>query len=451
MKKLLFLFLMVLVTNALTAQKKIVLQSIHCKSTLGPVMNYLLLPVTSQSFLSQLNHASLKYLDMPLSDTSKLPLQILQAESKPIDPFITVSAADTNSLHLYLTILEHTPYTFYALGKIEMPDSSTLKRIKSIFQFTALLVNHKKEVVLDKAIGISVSPGETQGIGIVSQNLLITQKGFTEISRIATQLLMQPSDDTEMLEIKAPSVFLRDDFLPFISATQHKTQVTLKKEMASFMYQDQSELWRAGEAVFEKIVFSGRNATKISNEIRKSILKTEDAVSSEFVFLRQEFRDVVRDKNYLLQLLFQISGAALTNSPADPSNRFPLHNMNYLLQDQDTVAAFSVATQSKDRLIHVYPNRIWNGYDTATTAVMGLMNQKIALNDDYLIQGTIRDSSFTIRCTGRNTLKEFLINDRLVCIAQGKFMPERFVHFDASLSPELLNQLFMIGFARFFE
>ena len=51
----------------------------------------------------------------------------------------------------------------------------------------------------------------------------------------------------------------------------------------------------------------------------------------------------------------------------------------------------------------------------------------------------------------RNTIKEIFLDKKLVCIAQGKFSIEKFVVFDASLSTELLNQLFMIGFNRFFE
>lgn len=48
-------------------------------------------------------------------------------------------------------------------------------------------------------------------------------------------------------------------------------------------------------------------------------------------------------------------------------------------------------------------------------------------------------------------VKEIFLDNTLVRIMQGKFSSKKFVLFDASLSPELLNRLFMIGFNRFFE
>jgi hypothetical protein len=70
----------------------------------------------------------------------------------------------------------------------------------------------------------------------------------------------------------------------------------------------------------------------------------------------------------------------------------------------------------------------------------------------YLVKGQIGKHRFSIKCSGfGNTVKEIYLDDTLICIAQGKFSPEKFVFFDASLSPELFNQLLMIGFNPFFE
>ena len=71
---------------------------------------------------------------------------------------------------------------------------------------------------------------------------------------------------------------------------------------------------------------------------------------------------------------------------------------------------------------------------------------------DYIASGKMGDLDFEIKCSGfRNTIKEIYLDKKLICIAQGKYSPEKFVIFDASLSPEMLNRLFMIGFNRFFE
>ena len=94
-----------------------------------------------------------------------------------------------------------------------------------------------------------------------------------------------------------------------------------------------------------------------------------------------------------------------------------------------------------------------NGFDTLTYQTNpGYQAAPWDVVYEYIVKGTMAKQDFTIKYSGiRNTIKEFYLNNTLVCIAQGKFSPEKFVLFDASLSPELLNRLFMIGFNRFFE
>ncbi|MEN9686596.1 MAG: hypothetical protein RLZZ28_2382, partial [Bacteroidota bacterium] len=79
-------------------------------------------------------------------------------------------------------------------------------------------------------------------------------------------------------------------------------------------------------------------------------------------------------------------------------------------------------------------------------------NMRIPVVFDYILSGKIGQHSFVIKCSGfKNNLKEIYLDEKIACIAQGKFSPEKFVLFNASLSPEILNQLFMIGFNRFLE
>ena len=127
-------------------------------------------------------------------------------------------------------------------------------------------------------------------------------------------------------------------------------------------------------------------------------------------------------------------------------------DFHYLFNGADTLAKFSIWKNIPCNN-EVSPSLIGNGYDTVSfyriKSRAARPNWKLGYY--YSVKGRIGNRPFTIQCGSMNTTKEIFLEDKLVCIAQGKFTIEKFVLFDASLSPELLNQLFMIGFNRFFE
>eukprot|EP01136_Pigoraptor_vietnamica_P018108 Opistho-1_new@64266 len=110
---------------------------------------------------------------------------------------------------------------------------------------------------------------------------------------------------------------------------------------------------------------------------------------------------------------------------------------------------------SQKKTNKIYPNTITNGYDStgfSTLPAFGNQQAEWPVMYRYVLNGSLAGTPFRIKCSGfDNSLREFFLADQLVCIAQGKFNPEKFVLFDASLSPEKLNQLFLIGFNRFLE
>ncbi|MEK7199831.1 MAG: hypothetical protein AAB212_07930, partial [Bacteroidota bacterium] len=157
---------------------------------------------------------------------------------------------------------------------------------------------------------------------------------------------------------------------------------------------------------------------------------------------------------YQLQLTTQIDPTNLPETESLLFTNFLSGNFHYLFQGKDTLAKFSILKNVTDKVNRVYTNILYNGYDSVSFYPVkpNGVSQGLPVIYDYQVEGVISNKPFGIKCSGSGEMvKEIFLDNTLVCIAQGKFSPEKFVLFDASLSPELLNRLFMIGFNRFFE
>lgn len=445
-RKLLFCLLSLSLLAAVQAQKKIVVEHIRCSSAQELTMLYCQLPETRKTFAGDLNTITQQYWHLPIADTGSLRWQ-LSANGTEKQKAV-FNNPDSSLLHLFLDIRESAPATMYFYLDPQLIDSNQAKQTKTVFLLTALLVNSRQQVLLNKTLTILVAEGDTPGIGMVADKVNVSPKAFTGILKTGFHVLLNPGNEVEQISMKASPAFLVDNVISPQVAAQPRIYVSAKKDIAVYGHNQQQEMIRLGEAVYRKIRLRGKDADQLPEQIVTAIKNTQNISRSDFVFLQQESRDVLRDRNYLLQLLAQI------NPDAANEARF-IHfipgNFNYLLHDKDTIAIFAIDRFVQEPGNKIFLTEVWNGFDSTSIARLWQREQWAPFEYNYTIGGMIGKNSFTIRSSPDNTVKIITYNARAVCIAQGKFMPERFVLFDASLSSELLNQLFIIGFTRFFE
>ena len=450
-KKILFFLLSCFVMQVLQAQKKVIPENIRCWSIYGPVMTYWQNEEIRRNFAGQLNTFLLKYHHLPLADTTQLAIQVLSENSKSDRIPLPVKDNDTSNLHMYLDIFENTPFAFFSHIEKTAKDSLLMNRAKSVFQIQLILAKSDR-VVFNNTLDIIISAGSTPGMGIVSNTVALTAKGFAELLKTGMNLLMNPENDLSQIEVTVSPAFVADNFIIAKTSQQPRVYVFTTKDISTYAYKNKSQMIRLGGALYEEIRIKGKNPDKLPDAIMEAIRKTDHFSVSDYVFLRQECRDVLQNKNYLLKLLVQIDPE---NRPANNSflfSNFVSGNFHYLFNEKDTVAIFAIEKAVTDPAKKIYINTISNGFDSASFVPIDTHQPVWPLVYDYVVKGKISKSNFSIKCCGyRNTIKEIYLDDKLICIAQGKFTPEKFVFFDASLSPELLNQLFMIGFNRFFE
>ncbi|MDB5211138.1 MAG: hypothetical protein JWQ30_1965 [Sediminibacterium sp.] len=459
MRKIILFLLLILCARVVQAQKNIVLEKMRCFSATGITMNYFKDEAIRKTIAAQLSKTLLQHHHLSLTDTSTLPnIEYLNSVGNlpPVDLAFT---RDDSRLHLYIDLFEIEPSTFFAYPD-NIPGDTTIKeRAKSVFLIKGSLINSDKTIAFSEQLNVVVSAAETQSMGIVYRyfggdgrlrQIVTPPKAFMELFKAATNILFNPANQLEMVEIKASPAYFAENFIIPNIFNQPKIFVSTIKNISTYNYAGSAEMIRLGPALYEEVMLKGKNPQKYPNDITTAIKNTAHYAGSDFVFLRQDCRDVIRDKNYLLKLTTQVDPENMQMAPFTFTN-FLTGKFHYLFQEKDTIARFNILKRIPDESKKLYPNRISNGNDTSFFTV-STANPEARVTYDYVATGTIGNQNFTIKCSGfTNTVKEIYLGNKLICIAQGKFSPEKFVVFDASLSPELLNQLFMIGFNRFFE
>lgn len=418
---------------------------------LGPVMNYFSLPDTRAVFIKQLNDQLSSKKNARISDTS-LRIVTLDQLKQYNTTNIYFTEADTNTHHLYIDMYEYEPNTFYYSQPQYLQDSLLFKRAKSVLQLAVLFADHEKKVISNEVLTICISPGSSSGFGIIPTTLALTPKGFTDILNLGIGRLLDEQNNTDMIEIKAPPPFYADNFiLPEISkypVTQTKSQ----KDIFSYERNGESEMIRLGDTFYEELIVKGKNKNIPDNsEMANAINATGNQGSSDFVQLRQECRDVLRDKNYTLKMVTEINPNFSFISQADVFTQFLPGLVHVLLKDTDTIARFTIHKNIGIPEKKIFVNKVSNGYDSSSVVNIGGSTAPRNVLFEYQINGLLGEQPFVIRCADRNSLKEIRFNDKEVAIAKGIYLPERIAVFDASLDTEKLNQLLMIAFSKFYQ
>lgn len=468
MRKFYFIIALIVYLLPASAQKKVILEQFGTYSMASPVMDYFKHEEIKSVFLKQLNNNLLKHRNAQLVD-QELRTTIAPKVKKSGAFNLPFTTADSSTWHMYLDLLEVATNIFYFVHPEFKEDSALLKRTVSVFDLQVLLINSKKEIILKELLTVCVTRGNSNGFGIQASALPLSNKGFTDMLNLAFERLLDPENKIGMLEIKAAPVFYVDNFLLPAISSYPVIQVSNKNDIASYKRDETDEVIRLGETLYDELLTKGKN----KNVADKSILSTAinstgRQSSSDFVQLRQESRDVLRDKNYTLKLLIEINPIFNYTNEDEVFTSFMPDSLHFLLKDEDTIAKFKIIKNTGlvagNKLIlkvnnadlgvenrMIYLNKLSNGYDSTSIFLMHPDNVTKKIFSEYVITGLIHNQPFTIMCSNKNSLKEFYLNQNNIAVAMGKFLPERIAVFDASLDKEILNQLMMIGFSRLFR
>ncbi|MDE3252216.1 MAG: hypothetical protein KGO92_05370 [Bacteroidota bacterium] len=456
MHKYLLLLLGSVSFHLLHAQKTIVWEELRCFDNNNSLTADLRQAELGKLIASQLNQTLEKKYGLTLSDTNSINLNFLDYNRIPPPVKPNFKDADTNHLHLYMDFLEVMPYRFF-LNEENLPRDTTLpKRAKTVFVMESWIITADKRIVQHEALSIVVSEALNTGIGTLYHNgiqfseLSVLPKTFAEFFRTASGMVLDPDNKLSLVEIQLAPAYWADNYIMPVLGNYPRILVTNQNGFSSYSLQHKKELIRMEDPVYEEILLKGKNTPDYPESLTQAIRNADHFSRSDFVFLKQDARDVLRDRNYQIKLVSQIDPQ---NVPEDRNLLFtgflpgPYH---LLLRGKDTLAVFSIETNIREAG-RKYFSKIYNGIDSETLQPVANNPSEWPVQTNYLVSGTLQQQPFQIKCTSGNTLKEVYLNKKMVAVIQGKFRPDKFVLFDASLSPELVNSLLILSCNRFFE
>jgi hypothetical protein len=431
------------------------LEELHIYSSSGPIMIYWQSELLKKSFISNLSSSLLKYRSLTLVDTAQFPINDIFNTNTAFTITPSFSDKDTSLLHLYVDIYELPPASYFLNSKKGSEDSNIYKKSKTIFLISVSIVNSKKRVINQETLHISAYNAETIGMGLKYEFngtfLVTTLSGFNAMLKKGLDIMLNPSSDAELVEMMLPTAFALDNFILPFAANKARTPVITVKNISQFNYAGSQQMIRKGEKQYEEIRLKGKNALTYPRDLTAAIKKTYDYEKSDYVFLRQEGRDIIKDRNYLLKLTVQIDPFFRPANPDLLFTNFLAGPFHFLLNDKDTIASFEikkeVRTNNGEKLFF---NTVYNGLDSSSIYTMDNLSREWPAVFNYVIKGIINKQPFVIEIIG-SYLKKIYLNEKLVCIIDGHFVIDKMVILDQSIEPELMNQLLLIATNNFLE
>jgi hypothetical protein len=405
-------------------------------------MNYWLDENTNSIFTKDLDSLLRIKKNWELSNLNTIKFLPIDKNSQPI-PII-------NYPHLNIGLIEYGTYDYIKQFKLDILDTTFTREVISVLHLQVQLEGKNQAILFEKELDVFVKKGPSNGIGIPIKNLHFTKRGFLETLKKSLAILFDSTTNNEAIELKVAGAFVGDNFILAKTSGLTRTQVSTTKGISKFKYNGQEQLMRWGEQLYKDVLLKGKNKTNLPENLSKAFETSIDKEGTTPIFLIQEGRDIVANKNYTLIVSAHI-GADQNSFITRPIVEIIPGNFQVLLNEQDSLAVFDIQINKTDSTKKIFLNQVSNGVDTNSIVTLPGFKNEIPLVYDFWVKGKLKSQPFEIKISSERYLREFYFNNELICIANGNITPERFVVLDNSISPEILNILFIIGFNSFFQ
>ena len=449
MKRLVYLFLFICIVFKLPAQNKVVVEAIRSFSMFGPSMYYLEDTAVQSSIKSKLSILLNKYYKLSFSNQS-LPIENYTSTEALKNNVGKFSGSDTSTWHLFVEVYEYDPISFLTESALEAPDSTIISAASSIFQISCILTNGLQEIISNQSVFAAISNTETAGFGIRPKNIFLTKKSFASVIQVGLQMALNPDNETLVADIKAPAVYYADNFMMGYLKNGSKILVNKVKDSWSYTIVGSQELLRMGEQLFDEIWVKRKLLDSTASPLLlKKIKETGNTASSDFIYLRQECRDVYQDKNYTIKIATEIDPYSTASSEKELFSNYLSGEVHLMLEGKDTAAIFTITKNKGDPYKRIYLDETTNGMDSSSIAKVSNKEFPFQVTYDYQLTGKIRGERFTIQSFWNHEMKEMYLNNRLVGIVKGKTDPENFIIVDDSSNASIMKELLLIAYNKF--
>jgi hypothetical protein len=448
MKKLVYLLLFICIVFKLPAQNKVVVEAIRSFSMFGPSMYYLEDTAVQSSIKSKLSVILNKNFKLLLSNEA-LPIENYTSTEALKNNTIKFNIADTSTWHLFIEVYEYDPI-FLTGSALEAPDSAIIAGASSIFQISCILTNGLQEIISNQSVFAAISNTETAGFGIRPKNIFLTKKSFASVVQVGIQMALNPDNETMVADIKTPAVYYADNFMMGHINNTSKILVNTVKDTWGYTVVGNQELLRMGEQLFDEIWVKRKLVdSSASPLLLKKIKETGNTASSDFIYLRQECRDVYQDKNYTIKIATEIDPYSTASSKKELFSDFLSGEVHLMLEGKDTAAIFGINKNIGDANKQVYVDKTTNGMDSSSVAKVSKKDFPFQVTYDYQLTGKIRGERFTIQSFWNHEMKEIYLNNKRIGIVKGKADPENFIIVNDATNASIMKELLLIAYNKF--
>ena len=133
-----------------------------------------------------------------------------------------------------MEIYEYDPISFLSGSLVEPSDTAIIASASSVIQISSILTNGLKEIVNNQTVFAAISNTEGAGFGIRPKNIFLTKKSFASVVHVGLQRVLDPNNETVVMDIKAPAVYYADNFMMSQIQNTSKIFVQTIKDSWSF-------------------------------------------------------------------------------------------------------------------------------------------------------------------------------------------------------------------------
>lgn len=446
MQKLIFTFCIAL-ASMVVAQSQTIIQpgNFQCISLHGPLMYYWNSPTIVAQFRQDLNQQLLAKKGYSLG-TNQIQFSLL----KNIKEFNTINSNITSFPIIHLKIAEYPASLYLKQFYPDQLNDSSQQGIQSVLLVELSIQNNSAAEVFNRSLEVFIKKSNSIGFGIPFNNLHLSAKGFSELMKKSVEIILDSTNESEQIELKASPPFMGDNFIIGTITNLPRIAIESKGLFSKYVFNGKTELIRWDEQRYQEITLRGKNKTILAPLLYSSFIAMErENPEAVFVFLLQEARNIVLNRNYQLVIPARISGNTNSTIKNMPIVEPLKGNHNFMIHDKDTIAQFTIETDQLDSTKKIYPFLSSNGIDSNSLTRINDLNNVVNFSSLYSLKGKIRNQPFKIVVS--EFFREIYLNNERIVLIGGMQQPERMVIFDSTLSNDLINELILLSYNRFLQ
>ena len=393
MQKTIFTFYMVFLSVVFVhAQTMVQPGNFQFISLHGPLMYYWNNPTVATQFTQDLNQQLLAKKGYSLG-TSPIRFSLL----KNIKEFNSSNSNTTSSPIIHMKLAEYPASLYLKQFYPDQLNDSSQQGIQSVLLVELSIQNNSAAEVFNRSLEVFIKKSNSIGFGIPFNNLHLSAKGFSELMKKSMEIILDSNNQSEQIELKAVPPSMGDNFIIGAITNMPKIAIESKGLFSKYALNGKTELIRWDEQRYLEIILRGKNKTSLQPALNSIIVEKEkENPQAVFVFLLQEARNIVLNRNYQLVIPALVRGSSSSGISNMPIVEPLEGNNNFLFNEKDTIAQFSIETDILDSTKKIYPYLSSNGIDSSSLTRINDFNNEINFSSLYYLKGKIRNQAFSI-------------------------------------------------------